>query len=73
MIQTESNIPEKERNSYWDGSPASLKKWTSRGLVALLILYYGGCRILPFTRLAYSACTRSNVLGLIIASWLPST
>lgn len=42
MIQTESNIPEKERNSYWDGSPASLKKWTSRGLFALLILYYGG-------------------------------
>lgn len=46
MRETESNVPEKERNSYWDGSPASLKKWMSRGLFALLILYYVGGAVL---------------------------
>lgn len=46
MRETESTVPEKERNSYWDGSPASLKKWMSRGLFALLILYYVGGAVL---------------------------
>lgn len=31
MRETESNVPEIERNSYWDGSPSTLKKWMSRG------------------------------------------
>lgn len=42
MRETGSNVPEIKRNSYWDGSPSSLKKWMSRGFFALLILYYVG-------------------------------
>ena len=41
MKQMESIVPEKERNSYWEGSPAAWKKWLGRTLLALLVLYYG--------------------------------
>ena len=41
MKQTESTIPKKESTSYWEGSPASWKKWLGRVLLSLLALYYG--------------------------------
>lgn len=36
MRETESNVPEKERNSYWDGSPGISLVGTGKRILGLV-------------------------------------